>query len=61
MNNVGRDEHNHPKGKNHLAQTPKSNIKSDVQDVEFVEEFADNEDKEAQARSKAAEERAQEK
>lgn len=58
---MGRDEHNHPKGKNYLAQTPKSNIKSDGKDVEFIEEFADTEDKEAQARSQAAEKRAKRK
>lgn len=54
---MGRDEHNHPKGRNKLAQTPKNNIKSDGRDVEFIEEFADGEDKEAQARSEAASKR----
>ncbi|WP_404451017.1 YfhD family protein [Virgibacillus necropolis] len=57
---MGRDEHNHSKGTNHLAQTPKSNIK-DGRDVEFIEEFADHEDKEAQVRSEAADKRAKEK
>lgn len=58
VDHMGRDEHNHSKGRNHLAQTPKGNIKSDGQDVEFVTEFADSEDKEAQARSQAADKRA---
>lgn len=58
---MGRDEHNHPKGRNHLAQTPKSNIKSDGEDVEYIEEFADDEDKEAQIRSQAADKRAKRK
>lgn len=53
---LGRDEHNHAKGKNFLAQTPKNQI-SDGKDVEFAEEFADNKDKEAQARSRAADKR----
>lgn len=58
---MGRDEHNHSKGRNHLAQTPKNNIKPDGRDVEFIEEFADHEDKEAQARSDAADKRAKKK
>lgn len=57
---MGRDEHNHSKGKNHLAQTPKSN-KTDGRDVEFIEEFADHEDLEAQERSEAADKRAKKK
>ncbi|MFZ3579123.1 YfhD family protein [Virgibacillus sp. DJP39] len=58
---MGRDEHNHSKGNNPLAQTPKSNIKADGRDVEFIEEFADHEDKEAQARSAAADRRTKKK
>ncbi|WP_084268690.1 YfhD family protein [Oceanobacillus damuensis] len=53
---MGRDDHNKRKN-NFLAQTPK-NQKSDGIDVEFSEEFADAEDKEAQARSRAADKRA---
>lgn len=53
---MGRDEHNKAKN-SFLAQTPKSQLK-DGKDVEFAEEFADNEDKEAQARSRAADKRA---
>ncbi|WP_010651877.1 YfhD family protein [Oceanobacillus massiliensis] len=56
---MGRDEHHHKKN-NFLAQTPK-NQKSDGIDIEFSEEFADAEDKEAQARSRAADKRAHEK
>ncbi|ASN03517.1 YfhD family protein [Virgibacillus necropolis] len=58
---MGRDEHNHSKGRNRLAQTPKSNLKTDGRDVEFIEEFADNADKEAQERSQAADQRAKKK
>lgn len=56
---MGRDEHNKPRGKNFLAQTPK-NQKSDGRNVEFVEEFADYDDKKAQARSRAADKRVKE-
>ncbi|WP_188455991.1 YfhD family protein [Virgibacillus oceani] len=56
---MGRDEHNHTKGKrSKLQQTPKYEKQSDGRDIEFSEEFADQEDKEAQARSKAADKRA---
>lgn len=57
---MGRDEHNKPRGRNFLAQTPK-NQKTDGRDVEFSKEFADNEDKEAQARSRQADKRAKRK
>ncbi|MEW9677246.1 YfhD family protein [Lentibacillus sp. L22] len=54
---MGRDDHNNKtNSKNFLAQTPK-NMKSDGIDVEFSEALADEEDKEAQARSRAAEKR----
>lgn len=55
---MGRDEHNHSKGRNRLAQTPESNKKTDGKDVEFIEEFADYADKEAKERSQAADKRA---
>jgi hypothetical protein len=54
---MGRDEHNQASGKNFMAQTPKNQL-TDGKDVEFSEEFADHEDKEAQARSRAADKRA---
>lgn len=53
---MGRDEHRHSKGKNMMAQTPENQIK-DGEDVEYAKEFADHEDKEAQARSRAADKR----
>ncbi|MFD1038215.1 YfhD family protein [Virgibacillus byunsanensis] len=53
---MGRDEHNNSNGRNRLAQTPKNQIKDGI-DVEFSEEFADHDDKEAQARSRAADRR----
>jgi len=53
---MGRDDHKNRKN-NYLAQTPK-NLKSDGIDVEFSEELADADDKEAQARSRAADKRA---
>lgn len=54
---MGRDEHRRPKGKKALAQTPKNQIVKNA-DVEFSEDLADAEDKEARARSRAAEQRA---
>lgn len=54
---MGRDEHNKSKN-SFLAQTPKSQLKKDGVDVEFSEEFADYEDKEAKARSQEADKRA---
>ncbi|MFD1850889.1 YfhD family protein [Oceanobacillus bengalensis] len=51
----GRDDHK-GNSKNVLALTPKNQL-SDGIDIEFSEEFADAEDKEAQARSKAADKR----
>ncbi|GAB3797439.1 YfhD family protein [Virgibacillus kimchii] len=56
---MGRDDHKRSKN-NFLSQTPK-NQKSDGRDIEFAEEFADHEDKEAQARSRAADKRAKKK
>ncbi|SER04240.1 YfhD-like protein [Gracilibacillus ureilyticus] len=53
---MGRDEHRNKKNKNRLPQTPK-NQKSDGIDVEFSEELADAEDREAQIRGKLADER----
>ncbi|WP_099156628.1 YfhD family protein [Virgibacillus ndiopensis] len=59
---MGRDEHNHSKGKrSRLAQTPKYEIQSDGRDIEFSEEFADHDDKEAQMRSQSADKRAKRK
>ncbi|WLV24033.1 YfhD family protein [Aciduricibacillus chroicocephali] len=55
---MGRDEHATKRGNRHLAQTPKNQVKeSDGMDIEFSEELADTEDREAQERSKAAEAR----
>ncbi|WP_339184500.1 YfhD family protein [Oceanobacillus sp. FSL W7-1293] len=56
---MGRDEHKKRKN-NFLSQTPKNQI-SDGIDVEFSDEFADAEDRKAQARSCAADKRAHEK
>jgi hypothetical protein len=56
---MGRDEHRKSKN-SFLAQTPKNQL-SDGIDVEFSEEFADQNDKEAQARSRAANKRAKRK
>lgn len=56
---MGRDEHNKRKN-NYLAQTPK-NQKTDGIDVEFSDELADADDREAQARSRAADKRAHKK
>lgn len=55
---MGRDEHTTKRGKRHLAQTPKNQISdTDGLDIEFSEELADHDDREAQARSKAADRR----
>lgn len=56
---MGRDEHNKAKN-SYLAQTPKKQL-TDGKDVEFAAEFADHEDKEAQARSRAADKRTKKK
>lgn len=48
------------KNKAKLPQVPK-NLKYDGKDVEFSEELADQNDREAQARSQAAEKRAKNK
>ncbi|MFG6117429.1 YfhD family protein [Halobacillus sp. MO56] len=56
---MGRDDHRKANGKNDssLPQTPKYAKKAHARDVEFSQEFADHEDKEAQARSRAADDR----
>ena len=54
---MGRDEHKSRKN-NYLAQTPKNLKTTDGIDVEFSNEYADFDDKEAQARSRAANKRA---
>lgn len=46
------------KNKQKLPQTPKREIASDGKDIEFSQELADQNDLEAQARSKAADQRA---
>lgn len=56
VNHMGRDEHRKARGKRFLAQTPKNQIADGV-DVEFSEELADTEDKEAMARMREADER----
>ena len=56
VDGMGRDDHNKSKN-NVLAQTPKQQLVTDGIDVEFLEEFADEHDKVAQARSKAADQR----
>mgnify|MGYP001176803958 CR=1 FL=1 len=53
---MGRDEHKRRSNK-HMAQTPKKQLTDGI-DVEFAEELADHNDKEAQARSQAADRRA---
>lgn len=53
---MGRDEHSKARGKRFMAQTPKNQL-SDGIDVEFSEEMADADDKEAIARSKQANKR----
>ena len=54
---MGRDEHRKMKN-SRLAQTPKQQIKdTDGIDVEFSEELADEDDRKAMERSKAAERR----
>lgn len=53
---MGKDDHNKAKN-SFLAQTPKNQLKADGEDVEFAEEFADHEDKEAQVRSNEANKR----
>ncbi|GGJ88948.1 hypothetical protein GCM10007063_09470 [Lentibacillus kapialis] len=54
---MGRDEHRtNRRGKARLAQTPKY-AKTDSKDVEFSVEFGDHNDKIAQVRRHAAQER----
>ncbi|GAB4075143.1 hypothetical protein GCM10028778_26460 [Barrientosiimonas marina] len=54
---MGRDEHKtNRRGRPRLDQTPEY-AKTNGNDVEFFEEFADSDDKEAQVRRQAAEER----
>lgn len=55
----GRDDHN-SNSKNVLALTPKNQL-SDGIDIEFSEELADADDREALARSQAADKRVKEK
>ncbi|WP_084157424.1 YfhD family protein [Oceanobacillus manasiensis] len=57
---MGRDEHRNSKN-NFLAQTPKNLKDSDGVDIEFSKELADQDDLEAQERSKAADRRAKKK
>ena len=59
---MGRDDRRKARDKNKqkLPQVPK-NMKSDGQDIEFSEELADHNDKEAMARSEAADQRAKRK
>ncbi|WP_405099036.1 YfhD family protein [Oceanobacillus sp. FSL H7-0719] len=52
---MGRDEHRKKKN-SFLAQTPKQQIR-DGMDIEFSQELADQDDIEAQSRSKAASKR----
>ncbi|MGM8215518.1 YfhD family protein [Bacillaceae bacterium W0354] len=55
---MGRDEHkNSKRSRKTMAQTPKNQL-SDGRDIEYDQEFADENDLEAQARSNAADERA---
>ena len=56
---MGRDEHKKTKN-NFLSQTLKEQ-KSVARDIEFAEELMDHDDKEAQARRRAAEKRTKEK
>lgn len=56
---MGRDDHNKSKN-NFLSQTLKEQ-KSAGRDIEFAEELLDHDDKEAQARSRAADKRAKKK
>lgn len=57
MKKLGKDEHKKSRGKRFMAQTPKSQL-SDGYDIEFSEELADDEDKEALKRSRQANQRA---
>ncbi|MBS4179124.1 YfhD family protein [Lederbergia citrea] len=59
---MGRDDRSKARDKNKqkLPQVPK-NMKSDGLDVEFSEEMADQDDREAMARSQAADKRAKRK
>jgi len=50
---VGRDEHKKSRGKRFLAQTPKQQI-LDGSDVEFSDELAGREDKQAKAKIERA-------
>jgi hypothetical protein len=51
---MGRDEHRSKKNAR-LSQTPEQQLKqSDGRDIEFSEELADAEDRQAAARSRAA-------
>lgn len=55
----GQSKKGKHKDKTHLPQTPKNQkIEPDGLDIEFSQELADHEDIEAQARAKAADDRA---
>ncbi|WP_181349574.1 YfhD family protein [Thalassobacillus sp. CUG 92003] len=57
---MGRDDRRKANGKNDrkLAQTPERDKKVEGVDVEYAQEFADQDDVEAQERAKQADERA---
>ncbi|MGY4689969.1 YfhD family protein [Salibacterium sp. K-3] len=57
----GQTRNNQHKPKKKLSQTPQKDIVQDGIDVEFSEETADTDDKEAQMRSRAADQRAHQK
>lgn len=57
---MGRDEHNTSKGLNRLDQTPKNQITDDKY-VEFSDELANQDNKEARARAEAPERRVERK
>ncbi len=59
MLTLGRDEHNKPQGRNRFAQTPKNQITENI-DIEFSHELADDDDKEAIARAREADQRVKE-
>ncbi|SFL73656.1 YfhD family protein [Salibacterium qingdaonense] len=56
----GQSRNNQHKPKDKLSQTPEKDIQREGMDVEFAEDTADLEDKEAQSRSRAADKRAHE-
>ncbi|QHE52397.1 YfhD family protein [Pontibacillus sp. HMF3514] len=54
----GQSKKGADKTKSRLPQTPKKDIVEDGQDVEFSQEFADQDDLKAQQREKEADQRA---